>query len=366
MNDGRPVPPATSHGGGRRMRRWQAAEFGDADQVLRLDDVPVPSPGVGEALVRVLATSLALPDLMMLRGDYPMVPAPPVTPGQEVVGIVEECGEGFPYPVGTRIMGGARFDIGLGGLAEYTIVPGWSAFPVTEGLTDEQAVGFAGSFHVAHIGLHHRAQLQPDEVVLVLGGAGRTGSAAIQVAKAMGATVIATARSESKAQFCREQGADLVIDLADPSAAKMIREATDAHGVDVVYDTVGGDAYTAAMAHLAPQGARVLIVGFASGAPGRPDAQDMLFRDYSVHGTLSAFRDDDERTATLASLQAMLSEGHIAPPVNTVHTFAEVPQAFAQRTADASGQTVITLSAPSGHGTRSDEENDEQLPTPRS
>lgn len=324
------------------MKRWQAAEFGDVDKVLRLEDVPIPTPAPGEALVRVLAASIALPDLMMLRGDYPLVPAPPVSPGQEVVGIVEEVTEGFPYAPGTQIVGGAL----SGGLAEFTLVPGWSAMPVMDGLSLEQAVGFVGSFHVAHIGLHHRADLRAGDVLLVVGGAGRTGSAAIQVGKALGATVIATARTPSKARFCELQGADLVVDLADPSAAAAIAELTGGHGVDVVYDTVGGKAYTQATAVLTRSGARVLLVGFASGTPARPDGQDLLFRDYSVIGTLSSFRDDAERDTTLTALAAMLAAGQINPPVSAVHPFADVPKAMAQRAADASGQTVVTLPQP--------------------
>jgi NADPH2:quinone reductase len=331
------------------MKRWQAEKFGDVEQVLRLEDVPLPVPGPGEALVRVLAASVALPDLMMLRGEYPLVPAPPVSPGQEVVGIVEEAGDGFPYAPGTRIVGGAHFDRGMGGLAEYTLVPGWSAMPVMEGLSDEQAVGFVGSFHVAHIGLQHRAGLRAGEVLLVLGGAGRTGSAAIQVGKALGATVIATARSEEKARFCEAQGADLVVDLSDPPAASAIDELTGGHGVDVVYDTVGGESYAKATQFLASPGARVLLVGFASGTPAHPEGQDLLMRDYSVIGTLSSFRNDTERTSTLSALSAMLTAGQIDPPVSSVHSFENVPEAMARRAADALGQTVVTL-APPQHG----------------
>ncbi len=328
------------------MRRWQAAEFGPVEQVLRLEDVAMPVPGPGEALVRVLAASVALPDLMMVEGEYPMVPVPPVSPGQEVVGIVETAGDGFPYPTGSRIIGNSRFDIGVGGLAEYTLVPGQSAVPAVEGLSDEQAVGFAGSFHVAHIGLQYRASLQPGETLLVLGGAGRTGSAAIQLGKAMGATVIATARTESKARFCKAQGADLVVDLSDPSARADVAALTNGHGVDVVYDTVGGQAYIDATAVLASSGARVLIVGFASGTPARPDAQDMLFRDYSVIGTLSSFRDDTERAHTISTLSTRLSAGQINPPVTSVHSFEDVQDAFARRADEALGQTVVRV-APS-------------------
>jgi len=234
------------------MKRWQAADFGAVEDVLHLEDVERPEPGPAEARVRVLAASLALPDLMMVHGDYPFLPAPPASPGQEVVGVVDVAGDGFPYPAGTRIVGNSRADIGVGGFAEYTLVPGWSAMPVIDGLSDQQAAGFPGSFHVAHIGLHHRARLQDGETLLVLGGAGRTGSAAIQVGKAMGATVIATARSDANAHFSRQQGADHVLDLNDPASTRAVDLITNGRGVDVVYDTVGGQAAADSMTLLAP------------------------------------------------------------------------------------------------------------------
>jgi len=325
------------------MQRWQADEFGDVQQVLHLQEVEMPRPSRGEALVRVLTASIALPDLMMVRGDYPLVPAPPVSPGQEVVGIVERAAEDFPHPVGARIAANARSDIAIGGLAQYTLVPGWSALPVIAGLNDEQAVGFSGSFQVAHIGLQHRAGLSAEETLLVLGGAGRTGSAAIQVGKAMGARVIATARTAAKADFCRAQGADHVLDLTEPSTESDIAGWTGGRGVDVVYDTVGGTAHTHAVRHLSSAGARVLVVGFASGQKAALDAQDLLFRDYSVIGVSSAFRNQGERLDTVRALTAMLEAGSILPPVTSVHPFDEVPLAIAQRAQDATGQSVIRV-----------------------
>jgi NADPH:quinone reductase-like Zn-dependent oxidoreductase len=324
------------------MKRWQAAQFGDVADVLRLEDVDLPEPGPGEARVRVIAASLALPDLMMIRGEYPHLPEPPASPGQEVVGIVDAAGDGFPHPVGARIVGNSRSDIGMGGFAEYTLVPGWSAMSVIEGMSDAQAVGFPGSFHVAHIGLQHRAALQPGETLLVLGGAGRTGSAAIQIGKAMGATTIATARSEAKARFVQQQGADLVIDLDDPASRDEIDRLTGGRGIDVVYDTVGGRAAADAAGFLA-RGARFLIVGFASGEPASLDAQDLLMRDYSAIGVLSSFRDDDEKAATVAALTAMFAAKQIDPPITAEYAFEQVPSALAERAAGGVGQTVITI-----------------------
>jgi NADPH2:quinone reductase len=324
------------------MKRWQAARFGEVSDVLRLEDVERPEPGPGEARVRVLAASLALPDLMMVRGDYPFLPEPPASPGQEVVGIVDAVGDGFPHPVGARIAGNSRADIGIGGFAEYTLVPGWSAMPVIDGLSDEQAAGFHGSFHVAHIGLQHRAHLQAGETLLVLGGAGRTGSAAIQIGRAMGATVIATARSESKARFNREQGADHFLDLSDPASNDEINRLTNGRGIDVVYDTVGGEAAAAATKNLA-RGARFLIVGFASGEPAALAAEELLMRDYSAIGVISSFRDDDEKASTLAALTAMLTAKQIDPPITGVYSFDRVPEALAKRAEGGLGQTVITI-----------------------
>jgi NADPH2:quinone reductase len=215
-------------------------------------------------------------------------------------------------------------------------------------MPSSRAHGWAGRrllrlLHVAYIGLHHRAGLTAGETLLVLGGAGRTGSAANQVGKAMGASVIAIARTQAKADFCRGQGADHVIDLGQPFAGGEIQSWTDTRGVDVVYDTVGGQAYIDATAVLAPRGARVLIVGFAGGKIANLDAYDLLMRDYSVAGVVSAFRDEVERAETVRVLSSMLASGRITPPVTSVYPFDQVPHALAQRASEATGQSAITV-----------------------
>ncbi|MFE9823045.1 zinc-binding dehydrogenase [Streptomyces sp. NPDC005791] len=254
------------------MKRWQAGEFGAPDTVLEKAEVPLPEPGPDEARVRVLAASVALPDLMTVQGRYPLVPSAPVSPGQEIVGIVDKPGPGYPFPAGTRIMGNSRTDIAIGGLAEYTLSPVPGAMPAPAELSDAQAAGFPGSYHVAHIALAHRAALRKGETLLVLGGSGRTGSAAIQLGKALGGTVIASARNEDKARFCRLQGADHIIDLSEHDLAQTVLELSSGHGADVIYDTVGGETYAQATSAVS-RGGRVLLVGFASGKWGQPDAQ---------------------------------------------------------------------------------------------
>jgi NADPH:quinone reductase-like Zn-dependent oxidoreductase len=327
------------------VKRWQADIFGEPLDVLKQVEAPLPEPEPTEARVRVLAASVALPDLMMVRGTYPLVQTPPASPGQEVVGIVDQPGSDFPFAVGTKIVGNSRSDIGVGGFAEFTRVPEAGAMLVPYELTDEQAVGFPGSFYVAHIGLHHRAQMLPGETLLVLGGAGRTGSAAIQLGKAMGSNVIATARDVDKASFCTSMGADHVIDLSRQRLTETALDLTGGRGVDVIYDTVGGSTYTEATNAIASPGGRVLIVGFASGTMAEPDARDILFRDYSVSGALSAFRSDSERNGTADALSAMLRDGRIKPPVTATYPFDAVPAAIEARRRDASGQTVVTVSS---------------------
>ncbi|XKK39002.1 zinc-binding dehydrogenase [Nocardiopsis sp. ARC36] len=258
------------------------------------------------------------------------------------MGIVDEPGPGYPFPVGTRIMGNSRADMAIGGLAEHTLSPALGAMPAPTELTDAQAAGFPGSYHVAHIGLAHRAALREGETLLVLGGSGRTGSAAIQLGKALGATVIATARNEEKARFCRLQGADHVIDLSKQDLAETVLELGGGQGADVIYDTVGGEAYEQAT-RVVNRGGRVLLVGFAGGEWGRPDPQSILFNDYSVSGALSLFRSDAERDLTREALSAFLRDGSITPPVTEHYAFDDVPAAIASRSGGAVGQAVVTI-----------------------
>lgn len=140
------------------MKAWRAEKFGKPNEVLELVDVEIPVPGPGEALLRVLATNIGLPDRIMLEGRYFLTPNPPVTPGQEVVGIVEATGPDYPFPVGTRVIGGTNFMTGSGGLAEFCLSPATGAVKAPDDMPDEQAAAFLGAFHVAYVGLVNRAR----------------------------------------------------------------------------------------------------------------------------------------------------------------------------------------------------------------
>lgn len=310
------------------MKAWRAETFGKPSDVLKLVDVDVPIPRSGEALLRVLATNIGLPDRMMLEGCYFLVPTPPVNPGQEVVGIVEAVGRNYPFPIGTRVIGGTNFTTGSGGLAEYCLSPGTGAVPAPDDMSDEQAAAFLGTFHVAYVGLVNRARARAGETLLVLGGSGGTGSTAIQLAKALGLKVIATVRDGNKATFCREQGADHVIDLGTGSLIEQVHALTGGKGADIVYDTVGSPLAEQAIEAMAI-GGRYILIGFAGGS-AFPSIEPfkILKHGISVTGALHSVRTAEERDEAITILSRLFSEGKISMPIDRIISFAEVPQAL--------------------------------------
>ncbi|HPG28103.1 MAG TPA: zinc-binding dehydrogenase, partial [Myxococcota bacterium] len=245
------------------MRAWRVHAWGpDPSSALQLDEVPVPTPGAGELLVRVQAVPLNLNDMERVNGQNMMVrPELPVTPGMEVMGVVAAGGPGVEGQVGRRVV--ATTKQAVGGFAEYAICPAVSAFDMPEeiGLPDAAAIYFP--FHLAWLGLVDRADLQAGESVLIHAAAGGAGSAAIQIAKARGARVFATAGSADKVALCRELGADVAIDYTKEDFQAVVLDATEGRGVDVVFDNVGEAVMEKSMNALAYDG-RYLMMGFAS------------------------------------------------------------------------------------------------------
>jgi NADPH2:quinone reductase len=326
------------------MKAWRAETFGKPGDVLKLVDIDIPVPGPGEALLRVLATNIGLPDRMMLEGRYFLTPSPPVTPGQEVVGIVEVAGPGYPFPVGTRVIGGANFMTGSGGLAEYCLSPGDGAVPAADDMPDEQAAAFLGTFHVAYVGLVNRARAKSDETLLVLGGTGGTGSTAIQLAKALGLTVIATVRDAKKAAFCREQGADHVIETETGSLSEQVRKLTGGKGADIVYDTVGAPLVEQALEAIAI-GGRYVLIGFAGGSDFPTIAPFKIQTlGISVTGALHSIRTAEERDEAIATLGRLFSEGRISMPIDRVVPFADIPEALDRLGGGVNGKLIARVS----------------------
>jgi len=244
------------------MRAWRVHEYGPPTAALVLDDVPIPTPEAGEVRVRVQAIPLHLNDLERITGGNMMVrPELPYSPGMEVMGIVDACGDGAGEWQGSRVVAmpkGAH-----GGFAEYAICPVVSAFEMPDTIPLPDAAALYFPFHLAWLGLFDRAELRAGESVLIHAAAGGSGSAAVQLAKHAGARVFATAGTDAKVALCRELGADVAINYNDDEFAEAVLAETDDRGVDVVFDNVGEAVMEASMKCVAYNG-RYLMMGFAS------------------------------------------------------------------------------------------------------
>ena len=247
---------------GETMRAWQTVRAGTPREALALrGDAPVPAPREGTVLVDVAAAGIGLPDALMCEARYALTPPLPFTQGQEVAGRIAALGPGAEgLRVGERVMAVTSFFTGHGSFAERCLGLADFCLPVPDDMSDAEAACFLIPLHTAYIGLVQRARLAKGETLLVLGASGGTGSAAVQVGRALGARVIAAAGGPEKARYCAEQGAHDVVDHRAEDVAKVVQALTGGRGADVVYDPVGGDAFRAATRCIAHEG-RLLAVG---------------------------------------------------------------------------------------------------------
>jgi NADPH:quinone reductase len=277
------------------MQAWRAVEHGVPRDVLRLEDVDAPSAGPGEVQVLVDAVTLNFNDIDGIHGRYKTVPVPaPYTPGMEVLGHVEAVGDGVDASlVGTRV---AAIPSGaFGGYAEIAVAPATMTFPMPESIPAPDAAAILMPFHLAGLSLYRRARVEAGETVLIHAAAGGVGSAAVQLAKAAGAHVIALAGSAEKAHFCAQLGADVAIDTGAADFVAAALEATGGRGVDVAFDTIGGDVTTRTFGCMA-FGGRHVLAGFASGIEAEDESgllpRPILFGNFSLVGVCLAYVDD--------------------------------------------------------------------------
>ena len=309
------------------MRIWQADEFGEALDVLTLQNVELGEPGEGMAELKVAATGVGLPDALMVRGNYPAVSRPPVTPGQEVAGTVTRVGPGCTLKPGDQVISSTRFAEGGGGFAEYCQVRETATLAVPRNMPLEEAAGFWVPFHTGYVGVVQRGRLEAGETLLVLGGAGSSGSAAIQLGKAVGATVIATVSSSDKAEFCRSLGADHVINYRETPINEGVKAIVGRAGVEMIFDPVGGEAYAQAVKCIARHG-RVILIGYSSGQWPKVDPLNVVLRSYSLVGAFPGARTLEETRAQHQELCRMAEDGRIRVPIDRVFPFEQVPEAI--------------------------------------
>lgn len=292
------------------MKAWQVIGHGEPEQALTLAETSLEPLGAGELRIRVAASALGLPDVLMCRGTYPLTPPLPFTPGQEFVGTVTAVGEGVATAVGSRVMGVSAFMIGRGAFAEECKTFEPMVFPATDAIGDADAAGLTIAYHTAYIALARRAKLTAGETLLVHGGAGGTGSAAIQLGKALGATVIATASSADKLAFCRELGADHGIDYSRENFVDAVMKATGGRGADIVFDPVGGETFENSLHCVAHEG-RLLPIGFACGRWGAIPPELLAFKNASVIGAMPNGFDREYMLSMHAQLLKLCADGAI-------------------------------------------------------
>lgn len=276
------------------MRAWVAERFGRPLDVLRMKDVEVPALEPRHVLVRVITATLNINEVDGIYGIYRSMPIPaPFVPGFEVYGVVKQAGEGAEDWVGKHVIGMPRG--GCGGYAEYAVLPTVMAFQVPADMPVATASAIFWPFHLAWLSLFTRAKLQRNETVLIHAGAGGLGSAAIQLAKHVGARVIATAGSEKKVQLCRNLGAEVAINYNTSDFVKVVLDTTGGKKVDVALDSIGGDVLEQTWLCL-NYGARHVIVGFSSGIEQEDERpvllRQLIFDNFSMVGALMAYVDE--------------------------------------------------------------------------
>jgi NADPH2:quinone reductase len=312
------------------MRAWQTIRHGRPKDALQLNaDAPAPKPRPGTVHLEVIAAGIGLPDAFMCQGSYALTPPTlPFTQGQEAVGRVIGWGDGVEHrKVGDRVMAVTSFFTGDGAFAEQCLALDDFCLPVPKPMADAEAAGFLIPFHTAFIALVTRGRLEAGETLVVIGGAGGTGQAAIQIGKALGARVIATAGGPDKAEFCRALGADHVIDYRAEDIAAAVRAATGGRGADAIYDPVGGDAFASATKCVAPEG-RILAIGFASGRWGQIDASRLVYGNFSVVGVIPSHYDRAFKERTQERLLGWWREGRLRARIDELVPFEALPDAL--------------------------------------
>jgi NADPH2:quinone reductase len=281
----------------------------------------------------------------MCRGEYQEKPPLPFTPGLEASGRISAVGEGVELEVGQRVI--AMPMMPNGGLASKVLSFSPAVFPIPDSLDDTSAAALMITYQTGWFGLHRRAELQAGEVLLVHAGAGGVGSAAIQLGKAAGATVIATAGGAEKVAVCTKLGADHAIDYRADDFVERVKQLTDGRGADVIYDPVGGDVFDQSRRCIAWEG-RLLVIGFASGRIPDVPANHILLKNYSVvglHWGAYSRRDYELVPACHAELMRLHGEGLIAPLVSSVRPMAEAPAALGSLADRGTyGKVVVTPS----------------------
>jgi len=309
------------------MKAVLCKAFGPAENLV-VEDLDSPQIKKGEVLLDVHAAGVNFPDTLIIEGKYQFKPPFPFSPGGEAAGVVAAVGEKISHlKVGDRVMALT----GWGSFAEQVAVSGQNVLPIPAEMDFTTAAAFSMTYGTSMHALKQRANLQPDETLLVLGASGGVGLAAVEIGKAMGARVIAAASTNEKLEIARKAGADELINYSEASLRERLKELTDGQGVDVIYDPVGGKLFEEAFRSIAWNG-RMLVVGFAAGGeiPALP-ANLPLLKGAALIGVFwGAFaqRQPQDNAANFKQLFAWYAEGKLKPLVSQTFALEQAAEAI--------------------------------------
>ena len=307
------------------MRAVQISSL-DGPSAVSLVDLPEPVAGPGQVLVDVHVAGVSYPEVLQTRGLYQLTPELPFVPGAEVSGTVRTAPAGAHVSVGDRVV---AFP-GVGGYGEVVAVPLETVFRLPDTVSFEAGAALPMNYLTVHFGLVQRGRLQAGETVLVHGAAGGVGTAAVQLASALGARVIAVVSSPAKGEVARAAGASDVVAVEGFKDA--VKELTGGRGVDIVVDPVGGDRFTDSLRSLATEG-RLLVIGFTGGEIPTVKVNRLLLNNLSVVGVgWGAYwlADLPYLQRQWAELLPLLEAGRLDPPIGTVHPLADAALALAE------------------------------------
>mgnify|MGYP001359097610 CR=1 FL=1 len=308
------------------MKALICNEFGSTKN-LKLEEVKSPEPGAGQVLIDVHAAGINFPDVLTVQGKYQFKPSLPFTPGIEVSGVIKKVGKDVKIrKVGDEVISTLQ----TGAFASEVVTSENSTF-LKGNMSFEQAAGFALTYGTSYYALKQRARLVAGETVLVLGAAGGVGVATIQLAKAMGANVIAAASNDTKLDFAEEAGADLRINYTNENLKERVKELTNGQGADVIYDPVGGDFSEQAFRAIAWNG-RFLVIGFASGPIAKMPLNLALLKGASLVGVFWgswSAREPNESQNNFFELIKMVDDKKFIPLVTEIFKLEDHASAFA-------------------------------------
>jgi NADPH:quinone reductase len=309
------------------MKAMVATRWGEPSELEYLE-MAEPAPGPGQVLVETRAIGCNFPDILMVQGKYQVKPPHPFIPGHEIAGVVRAIGSGV-----TRVRPGQRVLASLewGGYAERAVAAAERVHPIPDAMPFDQAAAFYVVYQTSYAALVRRAALQPGEWLLVHGAAGGVGLSAVQIGKALGARIIATAGTKEKLEIARQSGADVLIDYGTEDWVERVKAVTDGEGADVIYDPVGGDIFDNSTKCIAFEG-RILTIGFAGGRIPTLAINRVLLKNFSVVGVHWGYyprRGSPLVQEWMDALLTLYGEGRIRPVIYRTYPLRDAAAALA-------------------------------------